>query len=241
MPIMAPVSPRDPRNADAHWPELAWLGALLAAAVLVLVFGWLAEEVVEGDTTAFDRHLLLLARVPGDPGKLLGPAWLPEMLRDLTSLGSTVVLGLVFLSVLGYLAVAGKRAAAVLVLVAVAGGQLLATLLKFAFSRPRPSLIPDAPEVFTASFPSAHAMLSAVTYLTLAALLARIETRAAARQYVMAVGVCLTIVVGCSRVALGVHWPTDVLAGWIVGSAWAVLCTGIAGRLRRRGDIELSA
>jgi undecaprenyl-diphosphatase len=227
----------DPGDEAARWPELAWLAVLFVAAASILTFGWLAEEGAGGDTAAFDRHVFLMARVSGDPGKLLGPAWLPETLRDLTSLGSTVVLALVVLSVVGYLAASRRTAAAGIVMAAVAGGQLLSTVLKVAFERPRPSLVPNAPAVFTASFPSGHAMLSAVTYLTLVALLARTETRGAVRRYAMAVGVCLTVLVGCSRVALGVHWPTDVLAGWIVGSAWAVLCIAVSARIGRRSSV----
>jgi len=227
---------RGVRAEPARWPELAWLAVPFVVGSII-AFGWLAEEVAEGDTTTFDRSIFLMVRVPGDPGKLLGPVWLPETLRDLTSLGSTVVLALVVLSVVGYLAASRRTAAAGFVLVAVAGGQILSTMLKIAFERPRPSLVPNAPEVFTASFPSGHALLSAVTYLTLAALLARTETRGAVRRYAIAVGVCLTLLVGCSRVALGVHWPTDVLAGWIVGSAWAVLCSTVSAQIGRRSSV----
>jgi undecaprenyl-diphosphatase len=216
---------------------VAWLLALLLVAGLVLSFGWLAEEMGEGDTLAFDHRVLLLFRVPGDPARLLGPAWMAEMMRDLTSLGSTVVLTLLLLLVLGYLAIARNRAAMLLMLASVAGGQLLSTLFKLGFNRPRPDLIPQTPEVFTTSFPSGHAMLSAVTYLTLAALLTRLDTRRSVKHYFMGVGILLTLLVGISRVALGVHWPTDVLAGWCLGAAWAITCATIAGRLGRRHHI----
>jgi undecaprenyl-diphosphatase len=218
--------------------EARWLFALLVVAGLVLVFGLLAEKVMEGDTGAFDRRLILLLRQTADPSVLLGPAWLPEMLRDLTSLGSTVVLGIVTLGVSAYLAITRTWRALVLVLVSILGGQILSTVLKNLFERDRPDLIPGAPEVFTASFPSGHAMLSAVTYLTIAALLARIEPRPALKRFYLTVGFGLTILIGVSRVALGVHWPTDVLAGWCVGAAWAFLCAWVAARLQERGELN---
>jgi undecaprenyl-diphosphatase len=217
---------------EARWPL-----TLLAVAVLFLSFGLLAEEVMEGETAAFDRRLLLVFRDSVDVSRLLGPRWLPEVLRDITSLGSTVILAIVMTVVLGYLAFAKDWRSGSFILMAVLGGQAISTLLKLAFERARPDLIPGAPQVFTASFPSGHAMLSAVTYLTIAVLLARIEPRPALKRYFLLVGFALAIIVGISRVALGVHWPTDVLAGWVVGSGWALLCAWIATRLQLRGKL----
>jgi undecaprenyl-diphosphatase len=142
------------------------------------------------------------------------------------------------LAAVGYLLMARKRAAAVLVLGAVVGGQFLSTALKSIFERARPDLVPDAPTVFTASFPSGHAMLSAVTYLTLGVLLARVEAGRRLRIYVLSLAVFLTVSIGVTRVFLGVHWPTDVLAGWCVGTAWATLCWFVAMRLQQRGQVE---
>ena len=219
-------------------PELVGLLTLFILAGLILAFGLLAQEVLEGDTSAFDRRILLLFRDPSNLSHVIGPAWLPEMMRDLTSLGSTVVLGLVVLIVAGYLALARMPAALALVLGSVLGGQAISTVLKVFFERARPDLIPGAPQVFTASFPSGHAMLSAVTYLTLGALLTRIEEKRSLKRYFMVVAVALTMVVGASRVFLGVHWPTDVLGGWCVGAAWAMICSSVARRLQRRGKLE---
>jgi len=131
-----------------------------------------------------------------------------------------------------------RRAAALLVLVAVAGGMLLSTLLKLGFERPRPDLVPHAVEVYTASFPSGHAMLSAVTWLTLGALLMRVEPRRRVKAFVLAMAVLTTLLVGASRIYLGVHWPTDVLAGWCIGAAWALICWLAALWLQRRGRVE---
>jgi undecaprenyl-diphosphatase len=157
--------------------------------------------------------------------------------RDITSMGSFSILGLIVAGVVGYLLLIRKRSAAVLILVSVAGGTILSTALKMGFNRPRPDLA-HAYHLFTASFPSGHAMLSAVTYLTLGALLAQFTTDRRIKIYFLAVAIFLTALGGISRVYLGVHYPTDVLAGWCVGSAWALLCTTIANWLQRRGAVE---
>lgn len=218
--------------------ELGWLLSIGLSAGLLLAFGLVAEEVLEGDTAAFDRRILLLCRDPANPAHPIGPAWLLEAMRDLTSLGSTLVLVIILTAVLGYLLLAGKRGALFLVLASVVGGQALSTLLKIWFERPRPDLVANAPQVFTASFPSGHAMLSAITYLTLGALLMRLETRRGLKAYFLAFSLFLTVIVGVSRVYLGVHWPTDILAGWCVGAAWAILCWTAALWFQRRGKVE---
>ena len=198
----------------------------------------IAGAVVEGETTAWDRKLLLALRSAADPAMPWGPAWVQEMARDFTALGGVAVLTLMTLAVIGYLLLAGKRNAAIAVLVAVAGGLILSTLLKLGFHRARPDLVPHGSVVYTASFPSGHSMMAAVTYLTLGALLARVQASIAMKIYLLTVAVVLTVLVGVSRVYLGVHWPTDVAAGWAVGAAWALLCSLVMRRLQRRGKVE---
>jgi undecaprenyl-diphosphatase len=160
------------------------------------------------------------------------------MMKDLTALGSTTILTVVTLIVVGYLLISHKRRAALLVACAVGGGTALSNVFKYTFARPRPDLVAHSVDVYTSSFPSGHAMLSAVTYLTLGALLARVEQDVRTKIYVLSVAVLLTLAIGLSRAYLGVHYPTDVLAGWAVGSAWAMLCWTVAIWLQRRGDIE---
>ena len=154
----------------------------------------------------------------------IGPAWVQEAARDLTSLGSIIVLLIITLAVAGYLFLARKQAAAWLMLIGVFGGIALSDLLKFFFARPRPNIVSPAARVFTSSFPSGHAALSAITYLTIAALLARSQSSPRIGVYFIVLAALLTMLIGVSRVYLGVHYPTDVLGGWCIGAAWALGC-----------------
>ena len=160
------------------------------------------------------------------------------MFRDITALGGPTVVTLITVAVIGFLLIDGKRFAALLMLASVGGGAVLSSVLKLGIDRPRPDLVAHLVEVSTASFPSGHAMLSAVIYLTLGALLSRVEAPRRVKIYVLTVAVLLTFLIGLSRIYLGVHWPTDVLAGWCAGSAWAMLCWRVALALQRAGEVE---
>jgi undecaprenyl-diphosphatase len=193
---------------------------------------------VQGETRAFDRAILLAFRNSTDLSDPIGPHWLEIIFRDITSLGGATVLTLMTIAVTGFLLIDAKRGAALLVLGSVIGGVVLSSILKLGIDRPRPDLVVHLVEVQTASFPSGHAMLSAVVYLTLGALLSRVEGPRRIKIYVLSVAVILTLLIGVSRIYLGVHWPTDVLAGWCAGATWAVLCWRVALALQRRGEIE---
>ena len=218
--------------------ELAPFAVLALAAAMLAVFGMIAGKVADGQTRAFDEAILRALRNPQDLADPIGPPWLEHVMRDMTSLGSFTVVSFVTLVSVGYLLIDAKRAAALFVLVAIAGGVVLSEALKHLFARPRPELVAHLVEVQTASFPSGHAMLSAVTYLTLGALLARILSRKRLKAYVISVAILLALLIGASRVYLGVHWPTDVLAGWCAGAAWAMACWLLAMWLQKRGRIE---
>ncbi|HEX7028233.1 MAG TPA: phosphatase PAP2 family protein [Gammaproteobacteria bacterium] len=223
------------------WIGRHYLHVLLWAAVLfggIWIFAEIADEVMEGETRGVDEFILLSLRNSQDTTDPLGPAWLEEMGRDFTALGGTGVLTLIALVVVGYLLLSRRFRASLLVTVSVTGGILLSTLLKIGFDRPRPDLVTHESFVYTASFPSGHSMMAAVTYLTLAALLARVHAQSELKAYFLIVAAFLTMLVGISRVYLGVHWPTDVLAGWAAGAAWAALCWLIARWLQRRGMVE---
>ena len=208
-----------------HARGLALLGALFAA---IWLFVELAEEMLEGETQDFDQAVLLAFRSPLDPATPLGPAWLETVMRDITALGGLTVLGFVTLAVLGLLWFQSRRRAAGLLLLAIIGGQVFSTLSKAIFDRPRPDLVPHGTLVTSASFPSGHSMMAAVVWLTLAAMVTRVQPDRVLRLYITALAIAVTLAVGFSRVWLGVHWPTDVLAGWAAGAAWALICRALA-------------
>jgi undecaprenyl-diphosphatase len=221
------------RNTD-----LVILLAVLVVACGVLGFLKIADAVGAGATQRADERILRALRNPEDPADPIGPPWVDEAGRDLTALGGVIVLFLVTTTVLGFLLLARKYHAALLLLVASLGGLLLSTLLKNYYERPRPTVVPKLSYVDSPSFPSGHSMLSAVIYLTLGALLARLVERRRLKIYCVAVAMLLTFLVGLSRVYMGVHYPTDVLAGWAAGLAWAVLCWLVTQYLQRRGAVE---
>lgn len=205
--------------------SLALLAALFGA---IWLFVELAEEMAEGETHALDRALLLALRSPADPADPLGPAWLDTVMRDITALGGLTVLGFVTLAVSGLLWFLSRPRSAGILLLAIIGGQIFSHLSKAIFDRPRPDLVPHGTLVTSASFPSGHSMMAAVVWLTLAAMVTRGQPGRAVRVYITALAIAVTLAVGFSRVWLGVHWPTDVLAGWAAGAAWALICRALA-------------
>jgi undecaprenyl-diphosphatase len=204
--------------------ELTWLLVGLSACILLFVFFTLAGEVSEGDTKSFDTRILTALRSSEDPSKPIGPAWMESAMLDLTAIGGPTVLGLVVVGVLGFLLLQGRYHTALVVLVASAGGEIANSILKSVFMRPRPEVVPHLRDVFSPSFPSGHAMQSAIIYLTLGAMMMRIAERRLTKIYCLGVAVLLTLLVGISRVYLGVHYPSDVIGGWIVGFVWASFC-----------------
>ena len=218
--------------------DLKLLATFLVLALLLAGVGNLASEVVEGDTLAFDRWLIAGLRDPADPGSPLGPAWLEKAMVDLTALGGGPFLTLLTIAAAGFLLAARKWGMALFVVAAIAGGGLAGKLLKWIFVRDRPELVPHLVSVDSASFPSAHAMNSAVTFLTLGVLLSRTQEDRRLKAYLMGTALVLTLIVGFSRVYLGVHWPTDVVAGWAVGAAWAIACSLVVAWLQLRRTIE---
>jgi undecaprenyl-diphosphatase len=205
-----------------NWPVFSILSLTVAATSALLFFIKVASEVIKGDTEKIDLLIIMWLRAAGNPNDPLGPRWLEDFARDITALGSPVVLGLFVLIAAVFLLLVGQRYFAVFVLVATSGGTFLATLLKESFDRSRPDNMPDGMYVYTASFPSGHTMISAVVYLSLGALIARLVPGMVLKLYVMAIAIILTGLVGLSRVYLGAHWPSDVLAGWAIGAAWAL-------------------
>jgi undecaprenyl-diphosphatase len=228
---------------------LAWLGSVDLAVlltVLAIVAGvWafigVAEAVGAGSSQHLDESLLRALRDPADLEQPVGPRWLAEAGRDLTALGGLAALSLFTAAVAGYLLICRKYRALALLLAATGGGLLLSTVLKEFFHRPRPQVVPHLSYVSSASFPSGHSMLAAVVYLTLGSLLARLVEGRALKVYFVCVALLLTFLVGVSRVYMGVHYPTDVLAGWSAGLVWALVCGLVARWLQQRGAVEKTA
>ena len=220
------------------WEKIEF--SVLLAGIVVAGGLWgfveLAEVARDSSARAFDTEILLAFREAGQTDNPIGPLWFEEAMRDITGLGSTIVLVMVTAVTIFYLLLIGRWRTALLVLVTVGGGQILSSLLKLGIDRPRPDLVSHLAEVQTLSFPSGHAMMSAVTYLTLGSMLAGIVPGRATKIYVLGVAVLVTLMVGVSRVYLGVHWPSDVLAGWCAGFAWAMLCWLVARHFFRRTD-----
>ena len=220
------------------WEKIEF--SVLLAGIVVAGGLWgfveLTEVARDSSARAFDTEILLAFREAGQTDNPIGPLWFEEAMRDITGLGSTIVLVMVTAVAIFYLLLIGRWRTALLMLVTVGGGQILSSLLKLGIDRPRPDLVSHLAEVQTLSFPSGHAMMSAVTYLTLGSMLAGIVPGRATKIYVLGVAVLVTLMVGVSRVYLGVHWPSDVLAGWCAGFAWAMLCWLAARHFFRRTD-----
>jgi undecaprenyl-diphosphatase len=210
--------------------ELNWLFVGLGACVLLFVFINLAGEVMEGDTLAFDTKFLRALRSPADPSKPVGPPWLENAFLDLTAIGGPTVLGLVVFAVVGFLLLQARYRTALFVLLTSASGELLNFGMKQLFNRPRPTIVPHLRDVVSTSFPSGHAMESAIVYLTLGAILMRVAESRLTKIYIISVATLLTMLAGISRVYLGVHYPTDVIGGWIVGFMWALVCWLVSQR-----------
>jgi len=205
--------------------EAALVGALIIVSLGAWGFAGIAEELLEDESIAFDRFVLDALRTPGgDPSDPIGPHWLDIAMTDLTALGSIAVLLTVALVVSGFLLIQRRAISVMFIVTALGGGMLASSLLKVLFGRERPPDEFRAVEVINASFPSGHAMLSAVAYLTIGAMVARSQPKRRLKVYVMSIAVLLTFVVGFSRIYLGVHWASDVVGGWCVGAAWAGAC-----------------
>ena len=205
--------------------EISWLLLGLASCILLLAFLMLASEVMEGNTLAMDLAKIVRAlRRADDPSRPIGPAWMTAVVEDLSALGGPTVTWLVVLAMTGYLVLETKYGTALFVFVTAASGNLVNVVVKDAFARPRPTIVPHLRDAVSSSFPSGHSMESAIVYVTLAAILMRIVERPAAKAYCLGLALLITFLVGVSRVFLGVHYPTDVVGGWIIGLFWASLC-----------------
>lgn len=226
------MSPTPVTEEICHPPWIFYAAGALAAAMLVIV--GLGATIARGHQFAFDRAIMLAMREPGDMRIPEGPAWVKQAMLDVTALGGGTVLTIVVAASAGFLAMRRHWLTFALVLGGTISGSLAIGLIKSTVARDRPALIDHLVDVWSASFPSGHAANSAIVYLTLALLLMQIVEQRAARWYVVAVAALLVTAIGVSRVYLGVHWPSDVLAGWSFGTLWALGWWSIGGWIRVR-------
>jgi len=213
-----------------------FLTLVLAAIAVGAVWAFieLADELREGELAAIDERLLHLLREPGNPAEPIGPRALEVAVRDITALGSVAVLTLFVALAVIVLWMERQRRAASWLAIASLGASVLNVLLKSVFARERPALLDSELLPGSFSFPSGHAFLSAAIYLTAGALLTQVIAKPATRAIVLAAAVLMTVLIGLSRVYLGVHYPSDVLAGWTLGLCWAALCWAVFWNLRQR-------
>ncbi|QEG41961.1 phosphatase PAP2 family protein [Roseimaritima ulvae] len=212
---------------------------MVLLGVLLIVLGtWgfieLADEVLEGSTGEFDRWAIVQLRDAEDSSRPIGPDWMHEVGRDITGLGGVAVLCMVIAAAAGFLALNRSYRLMGFLLLSTGSGIAASMLMKRGFARPRPDVVEHLSAVYTSSFPSGHSMMSAIVYLTLGVLLAPVLRLARLRYYVIALALLLTAMIGVSRVYMGVHYPTDVLAGWAAGLVWALLCWLIARTMSKR-------
>ncbi len=222
----------------ANSPDLLLLINLLMCVIGVWSFALIASEMQEGETQAFDAWAVKALRQPGNLAQPVGPGWLVEVARDITSFGGGALLIILSSIVVGFLCLKRNFRAAAFLFAVLIGGTLLDVSLKLWFARPRPTLVPRLTSFSSDSFPSGHSMLSTIAYLSIGVVLARMMEGRNAKIYFLAVGAGIAFAVGLSRIYLGVHYPTDVLAGWLAGLTWAIVCNLAAQHLQRRRDVE---
>lgn len=227
--LSGPLPHAEPRRAPPA-PRAAWMALALAGLVAAALLAFQ----VRGGPFVWDRALILALRRAGDPAQPIGPPWLHEAMVNVTALGSGTILTCVVIAVSGLLLVQRLWLTAGLVLAATLGGSIIAGEAKYWVGRPRPELVDHLVQVTGLSFPSGHATNSAIIYLTVAGLVAQVAQGRAVRRYVLGLAMVLVAAIGVSRVYLGVHWPSDVLAGWCAGTGWAALWWWIAAATRTR-------
>jgi undecaprenyl-diphosphatase len=230
-----------PRLSSLERHEITTILLIAAISAGIWIFVAIGSEVREGGTLSLDTAILLSMRSHSDTREPLGPQWFQEAARDVTAMGGVTILSFVTLVVCGFLVIERKSQMARFLALSVVSGMLVSMALKDVYRRPRPELVPPGAYVYGTSFPSGHSMMSALTYLTLGALLARAHPRRRVKIYVLSLSIIVTIAVGLSRIYLGVHWPTDVAAGWTAGSVWAAVCWTAAKYLQTRRSIEAEA
>lgn len=205
---------------------------IIATAALLILGLALLSLFADGGAHGLDRRLMLLLRDPLALDDPIGPNWFEDVMRDMTGLGGIGVVIGASLLLAGYLWLRQRRRDVLILAASVIGAQLLSTAIKLLISRPRPDLVSHEAEIYSASFPSGHTLMATATWITFAMLLGADLDNRRLRDYLLLVAWIVAIAVGCSRVYLGVHWPSDVLAGWAVGALWMLGLSWLVPRLQ---------
>ena len=211
---------------------------LAGLSVLLAVFGVveLTDDVLEGDTQALDETVLQWFRhADGTP---IGPSWLPLAAQDLTALGSHSVLTLICVLAVGLCLMARRFDVLAMLTFSGVGATVINFGLKALFARPRPSIVEPLVDVHTYSYPSGHALMSFALYLSFAAVTAELAAGFRTRAYLVCGGLLIAGIVGMTRIYLGVHYPSDVIGGWAIGGAWALLCWIVAVLIKERRQVR---
>jgi undecaprenyl-diphosphatase len=220
--------------------EIKVLVAALAVVVGTLTFIFIAGFVAKGSTNYFDVQVLRSLRTTGNLARPIGPRWLFEIMRDITSLGGSTIVSLITIFVIVYFILQKQYSMLFLVLAAVIGGGIIDLELKTIFSRIRPQVVPSLIQEISYGFPSGHSMMSTIIYLSLASLIARLQVRWRDKVYIISFAIFLSFIIGISRIYLGVHYPTDVLGGWSIGLAWAALCWLVAWYISKKRSKDMN-
>ena len=196
---------------------------LIPSVILAGIFLLFWSNVAKGHLDAIDRTLLLAFRSPRNSDILMGPDWLLQFVRNITVLGDSTFLLLVIFAVSFFL-IAKKAYFNALLLSALSlSGFWAVSLLKDFFGRPRPAIVEYLSVPNSASFPSGHAANSTIVYILIALALFKLVPGRYARFSLICCALILAVLIGTSRIVLGVHWPSDVLGGWIFGLSWYCL------------------
>ncbi|HJU40300.1 MAG TPA: phosphatase PAP2 family protein [Tahibacter sp.] len=212
-----------------------WSRRLVVGVAALGLLGFAVSSLLaDGGGHAFDRQILLALRTPGAPDDPLGPKWFEDVMRDMTALGGIAVVIGASVVLAGYFALRRRYVDVAILAASIAGAQVVSAIAKFLIARPRPDLVSHEAEIYSASFPSGHTLMATVAYVTFAMLLAADVENRRLRDYLLAVAWVVAFAVGASRIYLGVHWPSDVLAGWAVGALWMIALRSAVPRLRGR-------
>lgn len=218
-------------TASSRWKWTEKLGVAICVMGICIV-SLLTGLISSPSTQEFDESVIRQMRSQDDPSRPVGPNWMAESMRDWTALGGYSVLLTITILVSVFLALERQNAHVRVIVATVVSGFLLTLILKAIVSRPRPDIVPHHSYVDSPSFPSGHSMMSAIVYLTLGLMLSELASHRHVKVFLVTAAMLISGTVAFSRIFMGVHYPTDVVAGWWAGTSWALISWLIVRRRR---------